>query len=164
MLNALHFLIEDFHKTTLHIHYWHIQKSCSPRDEYWIHSPSPMNTDTTGDTTQLSKECTTPQGVSTCLLLAQECPVAARHPGGKRVISSLTYCCSTGEWTEAEYEQKLKAEATASYFLVFLSKHFWENSLFCAAGKERIIVLIKTNMDCFKSNSPIAPKRKRSEI
>lgn len=49
-------------------------------------------------------------------------------------------------------------------FLVFFSKLLWENSPFREVGKERIIVLIKTNTGCCKSNSPIAPKSKRSVI
>lgn len=68
------------------------------------------------------------------------------------------------ESKRGQSEQKLKSGTTAHIFLVFFSRLFWENSPFCAAGKERIIVLIKTNSDSCKSNSPIAPKRKRSEI
>lgn len=58
-----------------------------------------MNIDTTGGRTQLSNanECIKPQGVSMCLLSAQEGPVALKYPDESRVISSLTYHYSTGE-------------------------------------------------------------------
>lgn len=67
-------------------------------------------------------ECIKLQGVSICLLPAQEGPVALKNPDGRRVISSLTYHYSTGERTEAEYEQELTAGATDSYFFQCFSQ------------------------------------------